>query len=369
MRAAVFHGTRDIRVGDVEVPDPGPGELLLEVHAAGICGTDASEWDHGPMMLPVVERNPRSGHLGPIITGHEFGGRVVARGPGVDGFGDGTLVASGAGISCGRCAHCRLGLTNFCDEYFTVGLQRDGALAQYVAVPASICLPVGELGLDDDGAALVQPMAIALHSLRQGNPSPGDLVAVFGVGGVGAFLVHAAARTGARVVAVDLDEGRLAVASALGAERVVHAASSEPLAPQIAAVAGPYAVVYEVTGATSALAAAFELVAPRGRIVAVGLGSAPVPLDVRKLTLTEMRLVGTNAHVFATDFGDAARLLAERTEGWGDVAPVALPLDQLVEEGLRPMVERRSERIKTLIDPWTAEVRSRARQPDSVPRL
>jgi (R,R)-butanediol dehydrogenase/meso-butanediol dehydrogenase/diacetyl reductase len=364
MRAAVYHGTRDIRVGDVDVPDPGPGELLLEVHAAGICGTDAAEWDHGPMMLPVVERNPRSGHAGPIVTGHEFGGRVVARGPGVDGFVDGTLVASGAGVSCGRCAYCLRGLTNFCAEYFTVGLQCNGALAQFVAVPASICLPVGDLGLDDDGAALVQPMAIALHSLRQGAPSPGDLVAVFGVGGVGAFLVHAAAHSGARVVAVDLDPGRLAVATALGADHVVQVERDQPLAPQVAAVGGPYTVVYEVTGAAPALAAAFEVVAPRGRIVAVGLGSEPIPLDVRRLTLNEMRLVGTNAHVFADDFGDAAGLLAARPDGWADVAPVALPLAQLVEQGLRPMIERRSERIKTLIDPWTDDVRVRSGQPD-----
>jgi (R,R)-butanediol dehydrogenase/meso-butanediol dehydrogenase/diacetyl reductase len=367
MRAAVYHGTRDIRVEDVDVPDPGPGELLLEVHAAGICGTDAAEWDHGPMMLPVVERNPRSGHRGPIIPGHEFGGRVVARGADVEGFGDGTLVASGAGISCGRCAQCRRGLTNFCDAYFTVGLQCNGALAEYVAVPASICLPVGELGLDDDAAALVQPMTIALHSLRQGDPSPGDLVAVFGVGGVGAFLVHAAAQSGARVVAVDLDRGRLAVASALGAEQVVLAEREEPLAPQVAAVAGPFSVVYEVTGAAPALTAAFELVAPRGRVVAVGLGSEPVALDVRRLTLTEIRLVGTNAHVFAADFADAARMLADRTDRWADVAPVALPLDDLVDDGLRPMVERRSVRIKTLIDPSTADVRDRARRRDSGP--
>ena len=360
MRAAVYHGTRDIRVEEVDVPDPGPGEVLLEVHAAGICGTDAAEWDHGPMMLPVVERSARSGHVGPIVTGHEFGGRVVARGPGVEGFGDGTLVASGAGVSCGRCGQCRIGLTNFCDEYFTLGLQRNGALAQYVSVPASICLPVDDIGLDDDGAALVQPMAIALHSLRQGDPRPGDLVAVFGVGGVGAFLVHAAAHLGARVVAVDLDQGRLAVATALGAEQVVHADRDEPLAPQVAAVAGPFAVVYEVTGAAPALGAAFELAAPRGRIVAVGLGSVPVPLDVRSLTLSELRLVGTNAHVFAADFSDAARLLADRTDGWADVAPVALPLDQLVDQGLRPMIDKRSERIKTLIDPWTSEVRTRS---------
>ncbi len=306
-----------------------------------------------------MERSTRSGHLGPIVTGHEFGGRVVATGAEVEGFAEGTLVASGAGVSCGRCAPCRRGLTNFCDVYFTIGLQRDGALAQYVAAPASICLPVDDLGLDDDEAALVQPMAIALHSLRQGHPDPGDLVAVVGVGGVGAFLVHAAVALGAEVVAVDLDADRLAIAEALGASRTVRADRDSPLAPQVAAAAGPFAVVYEVTGVAAALTAAFELVGPRGRIVAVGLGNQPVPLDIRSLTLSELRLVGTNAHVFAADFADAARLVADRAAGWLDVAPVVLPLDQLVDGGLRPMAERTGTQVKTLIDPWGLEPRPR----------
>ena len=358
MRAAVYHGTRDIRVEYVEVPDPGPGELLLEVHAAGICGTDASEWDHGPMMLPMLESNDRSGHVGPMIPGHEFGGRVVARGRGVDGFPDGTLVASGAGVSCGRCPACLRSLTNLCEVYFTVGLQRNGALAQYVAVPADICLPVADVDLDDDGAALVQPMAVAVHSLRQGHPDPGDLVVVIGVGGVGAFLVYAAAESGARVVAVDLDTGRLAIAVALGAAETIKANRNEPLLPQISGViSGPAAVVYEVTGAVSALEAALDFVAPRGRVVAVGLGIRSVPVDVRSLTLRELRLVGTNAHVFSADLADAARLIGTRSAGWADIAPLALPLDRLVEDGLKPMVEGRSDRIKTLIDPWSTAVR------------
>ena len=335
--------------------------ILLEVHAAGICGTDASEWDHGPMMFPVSQANEWSGHGGPIVPGHEFGGRVVDRGPGVEGFPDGTLVASGAGVSCGSCGSCCTGVTNFCERYFTVGLQRNGALAQYVAVPADICLDVGELGLDDDRAAPVQPMAIAVHSLRQGDPGPGDPVVVIGVGGVGAFLVYAAVRSGARVLAADLDPGRLEVAEVLGAAVTVTVDRNEPLHSQIGeALGGPAEVVYEVTGAPSVLAAALELVKPRGRVVAIGLETVPVPVDVRSLTLRELRLVGTSALVFESDFADAARLVKARSEGWSDVAPVALPLDLLVEEGLRPMVEGRPERIKTLIDPWAGGVRPAA---------
>lgn len=353
MRAAVYRGARDIRIEDVEVPEPGPGELLLEVHAAGVCGTDASEWDHGPMMFPLSERHEHSGHAGPMIPGHEFGGRVAGRGPGVEGFPDGALAASGAGVSCGSCGACCAALTNFCDRYFTVGLQRHGALAQYVAVPAAVCLEVGGLGLDDDGAALVQPMSIALHSLRQGNPAPGGRAAVIGVGGVGAFLVYAAVQAGARVLAADLDPARLAVAEALGAEVTVAVDRDEPLAAQIAdAMGGPAAAVYEVTGAPPVLAAALELTEPRGRVVAVGLGAGPAPVDVRTLTLRELALVGTNAHVFAADFADAARLIASRPGGWSDAAPTALPLELLVSEGLEPMAAGRPERIKTLVDPW-----------------
>ena len=358
MRAAVYHGSRDIRIEHLEVPEVGPGELLIEVHAAGICGTDASEWSHGPTMFPISTRNARSGHLGPMVPGHEFGGRVAARGIGVEGFPDDAIVASGAGISCGTCPACTGMRTNFCERYFTVGLQRNGALAQYVTVPASICLPVEQHGLGDDGAALVQPMSVALHALRQGSPQPGDTVVVLGVGGVGAFLVYAAEEMGLRVVAADLAAERLQIASALGAACTVEVNRDEDLASQLRrALDAPAVVAYEVTGVAEALQGALAAVEPRGRVVAVGLGARPVPVDVRSLTLREVKLVGTNAHVFGADFEEAARLVGRRPGGWSDVAPVALPLDALVQGGLQPMVDGRSERIKTLIDPWTTEVR------------
>ena len=358
MRAAVYHGSHDIRVEDLEVPDPGPGELLIEVHAAGICGTDASEWSHGPTMFPILTRNARSCHLGPMVPGHEFGGRVAARGQGVEGFPDDAIVASGAGISCGTCPACTQMRTNFCEQYFTVGLQRNGALAQYVTVPASICLPVEQHGLGDDGAALVQPMSVAVHALRQGSPHPSDTVVVIGIGGVGAFLVYAAVEMGLRVVAADLAAERLDIARALGAAGTVEVDRDVDLASQLLrALEEPAVVAYEVTGVAEALQAALAIVEPRGRVVAVGLGAKPVPVDVRSLTLREVSLVGTNAHVFGADFAEAARLVGRRPGGWGDVAPVALPLDALVPRGLQPMVEGRAERIKTLIDPWATEVR------------
>ncbi|MYF82844.1 MAG: zinc-binding dehydrogenase, partial [Acidimicrobiia bacterium] len=233
-----------------------------------------------------------------------------------------------------------------------------GGLARYVVAGSAACLEGGRLGLADDGAALDQPMSAALHAVRQGRLRPGETAVVLGVGGVGAFLAYAAAQLGAEVLAVDLDPARLAVAEALGVSAVLRAVpGSSPASGVLGRAGSPVSVVYEVTGAPAALAAALDMVRPRGRVVQVGLGADPVSIDMRRITLRETRLVGTRAQVFEADFADAASLIASRPEGWSDVAPIALPLDQLVSDGLLPMAEGRPERIKTLIDPWATSIR------------
>jgi len=168
-----------------------------------------------------------------MVAGHEFGGRVVSRGHGVEGFPEAAVVASGAGISCGQCPACARMLTNFCEQYFTVGLQRNGALAQYVTVPASICLPVEEHGLDDDGAALVQPMSVAHHALRQGSPQPGDTVVVIGIGGVGAFLV---------TLMYGVRRGLFSNEAGQGSAPIAHSAAKteEPVSEGVVALLEPF---------------------------------------------------------------------------------------------------------------------------------
>jgi len=126
VRAAVFNGPRDVRIEEVPEPtSPQPGEVVLEVVRAAICGTDAAEWDHGPILC-------RPG----VVLGHEFVGRVVSVGDGVSELNVGDRVVSGAGISCGHCRWCRDGRTNLCAEYRTLGLQVDGGLAELVVSPA-----------------------------------------------------------------------------------------------------------------------------------------------------------------------------------------------------------------------------------------
>jgi len=358
MRAAVYHGARDIRITEVAVPTPEHGDLLLEIHAVGICGTDAQEYNSGPHLHPFKEPHPVTGHMGPVIPGHEFTGRVVGIGPGVDGIKAGDVVASGAGLSCGMCWQCRRGRTNICERYATVGFQRDGALAQYCLVPAAICLPVKTYGLTEDTAALAQPMAIAVHSMRRGRLTEGETAIIIGVGGIGAFLTFACAQHGAEVVVADLDAGRLAIAEALGATQTIQVEQAGPDLATLVTQAGVNpAVIYEVSGTASGFTAAMNILPSGGRLVAVGLQHAAREIDLRTQTLAEREIIGTNALILRDDLPEALRLLAARDDSWRDIAPIALPLDELVSEGLLPIIEGRSGRIKTLVDPWTEERR------------
>ena len=366
MRAAVYHGNRDLRIEEVPDPRAGPGELLLEVHAVGICGTDASEWEHGPAIYAVPGPHPVTGHAGPLVPGHEVSGRVIEIGDGVDGFVQGAVVACGGGYVQQEDRYSAAGRPNLSSTYATVGLQRHGGLAQYVAVPAEICLDVRPYGLSDDAAALAQPMAIAVHSFRRSRPEAGAQAVVVGAGGIGAFLVYAAAQAGLRLTVVDFSASRLEIARALGAETVIgEADGARDLARALAEREIQPAIVFEVTGSEAGLASALGAAEPAGaRLVLTGLHEQPRTIDLRRLTLREVELIGTNAHVCEADLPEAVRLLASRSEGWADIAPEAFPLDEMLEQGIVPMVERRAERIKTLIDPWT-----NARRPtDTVPR-
>jgi len=358
MRAAVYHGPRDVRIERVPRPRARAGELLVRVHANGICGTDASEFVAGPQMYPVHARHPLTEHEGPIVPGHEFAGRVEELGEGVEGFRPGELVVTGAALWCGTCRQCRAGRTSICAQYATVGLHRDGGLAEFVRVPAHIAFRADALALRDDVAVLAQPMAIAVHALRRGRPAPGEHVLVIGAGGIGAFLTFALAHGGARVAVADVRTERLAIARRLGAQATVFAGDELVLRAALTEHGVVPTLAFEVTGTQSGLDAAVGATDAGGRVVSVGIAKGALSYDARRLTTKELELIGTNALIGKDDVPEAARLLSVDQGAWRDVAPVAIPLERLVEDGLVPLAEGRAPNIKLLVDPWTTATRA-----------
>lgn len=360
MRAAVFHGPHDIRIEAIERPRPGPGEVLIRVHANGICGTDAAEYSDGPQMYPLHQRHGLTGHLGPIVPGHEFSGRIEEIGPDVEGFTVGEPVITGAALWCGACPQCRMGRTSICVAYATVGLHRHGGLAEFVCVPARIVYHAEPFHLSDDVAVLTQPMAIAVHAMRRGAPRPQEHVLVVGTGGIGAFLVYALARAGARVAAIDISPQRLEIARLLGADHTFASADQKTIGVELSRYAFAPTLVFEVSGTETGLATAIASVDPGGRVVFVGIAKRPTTIDVRRVTVKEIALIGTNALIGDEDVPEAAGLLGLDQPLWRSVAPTAIPLERLVEDGLLPMLDGRAARIKTLVDPWITAERATA---------
>jgi threonine dehydrogenase-like Zn-dependent dehydrogenase len=345
MRAAVYHGPGDVRIMAIPVPEPGLGEVLIKVTAAGICGSDAAEYAR-----PRLIRTGADGTPDVVVLGHEFAGDVVALGPGVCGGLLGQPVACGAGISCGNCAMCGRGRTNLCSSYQTLGFQRDGGLAEYVTAPESICVPVGARGLSTDTAALAQPMAIAVHARSRGQVRDGQVALIIGAGGIGVFLTYACAAAGAQVWVADIADDRLALAEALGAARVINSGAVEPAA--VLAGAGVQAEsIFEVSGSAAGLDSALRAAHPGVRLVAVGIQEAPRQAGFAVWTLREYDVLGTVAHVCATDLPAALDLLAQDPAAWTRIAPAVLPLDALVEDGLVPLGAGRPAHIKTLFAP------------------
>jgi (R,R)-butanediol dehydrogenase / meso-butanediol dehydrogenase / diacetyl reductase len=344
MRAAVFHGPGDIRIEDVAEPAaPGHGELLIGVTRAAICGTDASEWVHGPLLATP-----------PVVLGHEFVGEVIAADDDTGDLGVGDRVVCGAGISCGHCDWCLGGRTNLCATYRTIGLHVDGGLAEQVLAPASICRRVPE-GVGDDAAAMAQPLAVALHAVRRSEVGEGEDCVVVGCGGIGAFCVAGAVARGARVIALDVDTERLATAQRLGAAVTVDVDGLD-LAAVIREQTGGLGahVVLEASGAPHAPAGALAGARKGGRVVLVGLQSAPRELDLLAFAVREVDLATTLAHVCAVDLPEALELLAT-----ADIADVVLDrvisLERLVEDGILPLAER-TARGKIVVNPTPALV-------------
>src|SRR6059036_3474515 len=259
-----------LKVATVAKPAAGPGEVLIAVRHAGVCGTDLhiADWD------PWAQGRLKP----PLVIGHEFAGEIVAVGDGVAELKRGQLVTAEGHIVCGHCMQCRAGNGHICRNTRIIGVDLDGAFAEYIAMPATNVLPLD--GIPTEIGAIMDPMGNAFHTVLTADV-PGSTVFVVGCGPIGCFAVGIARAAGAaKVIASDVNATRLALAQRMGAHVTINAARDDVVRTVLAETGGEGAdVVCEMSGVPSALHQAFAAVRLGGRVQLLGIPKGDVPVD------------------------------------------------------------------------------------------
>ena len=340
MKAAVFHGNGPrLSIEDVPTPEPRDGEVVLRVAACGLCHTDLHYLDHG---VPTF-KDP------PIILGHEAAGTVERLGPGVSGLARGDRVLAPSVWACGRCRYCRAGRENLCVDLVMPGNHTQGAFAEYVVVPGKelVRLPL-DLPLER-ACVIADPVSTPYHAVKQrGQVHAGDVVAVVGCGGVGLNVVQCATLAGATVIAVDLNDSRLALAKRLGASHTINPATTERVDKEVRKLTdGGVDVAFEVIGNPKTIDLAFSLLRKGGRLVVIGFSREPVSINVAKLMFYELELVGS----LGCGAGLYPEIVGLVASGRIDLEPIVsgtFPLDR-INEGFDRL--RRGEGVRWVVTP------------------
>ncbi len=298
----LHRGIGNVEVQEVADPIPGPGQVLVEVDSAGICGTDIH------IYYDEFETWP------PVTMGHEFAGTIVEVHKGVSSWMPGDRVTSSTYFfTCGSCRFCREGRPNLCPDRRSIGSKQDGAFAQYVVLPEKNLYRVPE-SLELENAAFTEPLACVVHALLQtSRVVAGDNVVVTGPGPIGLLALQLIKLSGAGAVLLgtSVDEDRLALGKALGADAVFDVQTVENLAQAVSDVFhGEADLVVECSGSARAAQTLLDLARRGARYCQIGLYGKPIPFDQDQICYKELSVTGTNAQV-PSAWTRALKLLAE----------------------------------------------------------
>ena len=274
MRAAVIHAPHDLRIDNVPEQPLGADGVKIRIGTGGICGSDLHYYHHGGFGTVRIQQ--------PMILGHEIAGTVIACGAGVTSVRAGDKVAVNPSLPCGVCRYCLQGHSNHCLDMRFYGSAMRTPHVQGGFREELVCAQSQAVKLPDDvtinEAAFAEPLSVCLHAARQAGPLLGRRVLVTGTGPIGALLIMVARQAGAReIVATDLLDQPLAMARAVGADRTINTRSDPDGLASFAADKGTFDVVFEASGAPSALATAISIARPGATIVQVGIGSDAAP--------------------------------------------------------------------------------------------
>ena len=335
MKAAVFLGAGDIELKDLPDPKPEPGEVVIRVGYCGICGSDLEAYATG-----MYETG--------LTIGHEFAGTIVQVGPGVSGWQVGDRVVVGDAVSCGDCQSCREGRLDACESLTMIGVTHDGGMAEYVRFMACGLHHLPEKVTLRQGA-LVEPLSVALHGVRQSRLKPGDMALVMGAGPIGLLTLQCALLAGARRVAVtEVDPVRAALAGRLGAAAVLDPRRDNVgvALSQLTDGRGPD-VIYICTGAPGPFRDAVSLVRKGGQLFVLGLCVEPVEFDFMSVAMGELSIEGSFAGWAET--AAAVEFIAQRRADVEALISHEILLEDVVEQGFRRLALPGSGAVKILV--------------------
>lgn len=349
MYALRWHGPTDIRLDDVPEPTiEASDDVVIEVAACGICGTDLHEYTHGPNMIRP-SAHPLTGIQPPVTLGHEFSGIVTAVGDAVTDLHPGSLVTVDPCLRCGGCAPCLRGDYHLCAIGGSVGLASDGAFAAHVRVPRVNVLPVPE-GVSAESAAVAEPLAVGMHAATQAHISAGDSVLVLGAGPIGiASLLGALACGAASVYVSEPSAGRGQLALSMGATEVFDPTVSDVRREVFLRTgrSGPDAVI-EATGRPDAFELAITTVRRGGHVSVVGISAERLGVDLRQLVLYERHVAGSLG--YHHDIERVLQLIAAGRLDTGAFITSTAPLSEGVSV-IEQLSNDRGSNLKILLTP------------------
>ncbi|MBN1836086.1 MAG: galactitol-1-phosphate 5-dehydrogenase [Spirochaetales bacterium] len=343
MKALVLKEYKRFAYEEVPQPEPGPGEVLIKVKACGICGSDV----HG-MDGSTGRRIP------PIVMGHEAAGTIESLGPGVQGWQTGERVTFDSTVYCGSCWHCRRGEINLCDNRRVLGVscdeyRRDGAFAEYVAVPQHILYRIPE-GVGYEQAAMVEAVSIAAHGVNRLSPRLGDAVVVVGAGIIGLLVVQVLKAAGCGLVAaVDVAAERLEMARRLGAD-VGLDPTREEVASRVRELTGGRGAdgAVEAVGSTAAVQTAVAAVRKGATLALIGNVSPSVEFPLQSVVTREISVNGSCAS--RGEYPAAIDMIARRRIDVDALISATAPLREGAE-WFRRLYEREKGLIKVVLVP------------------
>jgi threonine dehydrogenase-like Zn-dependent dehydrogenase len=311
---------------------PGKDDVVLKVRMVGLCGSDLNSFRGKNPMVSF-----------PRVLGHEVAGTVVTAPAKLP---PGTDVTLSPYTSCGQCASCLRGRPNACQYNQTLGVQRDGAMTEYLSVPAERIF-TGNLSIKE--LCLVEPLTVGFHAVARGRVTPQDTVAIIGCGGVGLGAVAGSAIRGARTIGIDVDGDKLRIARAAGATDTINTAT-EPLHERLmdlTAGRGPD-VIIEAIGLPQTFRAAVEEVAFTGRVVYIGYAKEPVAYETRLFVQKELDILGSR-NALPEDFEAVIRMLETKRFPVDEAVSSIIPLEQ-VPDALNEWSREPARVKKILVD-------------------